>query len=249
MYDKRLDANKIKIKESLDVTKIFIKNEVIKLEDIRKRIKTFYDNFFLYFEYKRMFPSFESEYFYYILIKYLLETFDSLYDYEFLEKIILHKNLSRVTKKIKNKTIKDDIIIYYYYFAMAEEYYLEGRILNLFRYLGSNTNLNFKYDKYSIEENLVQKQIIIRENNKIIRTIENYDYYILFKEDIIDIIEDENYYFNSDLYSLKGYLINYEFKKEIGDKYWELFLNSKLVVEILENYYSNIDSKLFEDKK
>ena len=163
--------------------------------------------------------------FFYILIKYLLETLDSLYDNEFLEKIILHKNLSRVTKKIKDKSIKDSIIIYYYYFVMAEEYHLEGRILNLFRYLGSNINLNFKYDKYSIEENLVENQIIIRENNKIIRTIQNYDYYILYKEDIIDIIEDENYYFNSDLYSLKGYLINYEFKKEIGDKYWELFLN------------------------
>ena len=251
ILERSIGEKEIKIKENLDITKIFIKKETIKLEDLKKKLNEFYNDFFLFFTYKRMYPKFKTEYYYYILIKYLLDTFNFLYNFEFLSKIYLIDELKRVSKKIENNLINDEVIEAYYFFVMAEEYYLDLRFLQLFKIIGIEKNkiFNFNEDDYLISTNLEKNKLIIKKENKTIIEIDNYDSYCLVKEDILDIIEKKLFKNSECLYSLKGYLLNHELNKAFGDYCWELFLSSNLVEEIIGKFFSNLDHKIFRNKQ
>ena len=196
---------------------------------------------------------FESEYFYYILIKYLLDTIFSLYNYEVLRKITLFKNIKNVTRKIKEKQIKERVILNYYYFVITEEYYLDKRILELLIQLGDDNDeenlLNYKYNGYYLEKNINENKLIVKKENQIIYIIDNYDNYIINEKIIKEIILKNKFSKSTAIYSLKGLLLNYDFKKEDGDFYWEEFLSSKLVEEILTIYYPKIDNKIYQNKE
>ena len=238
-----------KKKEELDIKKIFPIGEEIKLNDLKIKMINFYDIFFCYFNYKRINPSFGTEYFYYILIKYIFNTFESLYNSEFLSKVSLIKNLERVTLKIKNNEISDNILTMYYFFVITEEYKIEDRILDLLQDLGENTLSNFIYQDYSIINDLNTNQLLIKQNEKTILTIDNSDHYRLYPNDIIDFIKKKKFYSYSAIYSIKGYLLNYEIDKLTGDKYWEEFLSSKIAEEIMKIYYGKFDCKIFKEKE
>ena len=137
----------------------------------------------------------------------------------------------------------------YYFFVIIKEYKIEDRILDLLQDLGENTLSNFIYQDYSIINDLNTNQLLIKQNEKTILTIDNSDHYRLYPNDIIDFIKKKKFYSYSAIYSIKGYLLNYEINKLTGDKYWEEFLSSKIVEEIMKIYYGKFDCKIFKEKE
>ena len=246
---KNIEEKDIEMKEEIDIKNIFKIGETIHLNILKQKMLYFYDIFFRYFSYKRINPSFDSEYFYYILIKYLFNTFEVLYNKEFLTKVSLIKNLKKTTLKIKNNIITDKILVMYYLFVITEEYKLNYKMLDLLKHIDKNFSSNFKYEDYSLEKDSKNNRLLIKQKEKIVFSIDNLDYYRFNEDDIIDIIEKKKFNKYQGLYSLKGYLLNYEIKKDIGDKYWEEFLSSNIVEEIMKKYYSKFDCKIFKEKE
>ena len=104
--------------------------------------------------------------------------------------------------------------------------------------------ITLRNKNYFIDNNC----LLTRENNEII--IKNIDHFSI--NEIIDLLEREKNRktFMTSLgnlyYSIKGKLMNSSFKKEDGDKFWNEFLGSKILDDIVYKLYKK--ENLFKEK-
>ena len=114
---------------------------------------------------------------------------------------------------------------------MNTQYNFESTFLNILIYEDfENKTLLPEYNKeFSLKNNkLYYKNEIVLDN------ADNYLINKMIKSEII--FKEYNDFFNF-YYSIKGILNDSLFTKEDGDKYWEEFLSSKVLDDIVQNLY------------
>ena len=216
-------------KMKFDIKKILKKNETIKVEDIKIKFSQIFEECCSFINYKNNYPDFESEFFYFNCLRYMLNTYKSLKYKRFINKLGLTESLSPLTDKIKNSKIDDYLTKFFYYYIMNTQYYLDPIYLEL---LKKNSNFKLNNDYIIKNNNLYQKT---NENEIILKEADNYL--------VNDLIEDNMLYSNKkyvvlkNYISFKGLLNNLSFKKEEGDKYWDEFLSSNMLNDLVMNLY------------
>ena len=234
---------------SLDIEPLLIEKEKVKVNDIKIKLSQIYESCCSFINYKNNYPEFESELFYFNCLRYMLDTYKILKYKRFIKKIKLTKYMSPLTDKIQKNKANYNLTKLVYYYIMNTQYYIDQKFLDLLIYEDlENKDLLPEYKKaFSIKDNkLYYKDEIILENadnyliNKMIKRN------IIFKDEI-DYIEG--------YYSLKGLLNNSLFTKEDGDKFWEEFLSSKILDDLVQNLYKkenifnqNIIKDLFKER-
>lgn len=231
--------NALEKKMNFDIKNILIKNEKIKEENIKIKFHQIYDGRFSFLIYKNNYPDFESELFYFNCLRYMLETFKSLKKKRFICKIQLTQNISSLTKRIINNQVNDNLIKVLYYFIMNSQYYLEPNYLKLLIMKSEN----FISDEYLIMNNNLYKKD--NEKEVIIENVDNYLINDIIKNDILLSKNKKNLIKN--YYSLKGFLNNIDFKKEDGDKFWDEFLSSKILDDIVKKLFNK--ENIFKQKE
>ena len=226
-------------KMNFGIKDILIKNEEIKVPDIKIQLSKIYEGCFSFLNYKNNYPDSESELFYFNCLRYMLDTYKSLKYKRFICKIQLTQNISSLTFRIKNNQVNDNLTKILYYYIMNTQYYINSNLLKL---------LILK------PENLVNNDYIIKDNNLYKKDnekevlIENADEYLIndiIKNDVLLSNNKKNLIKN--YYSLKGFLKNLSFKKEDGDKFWVEFLSSKILDDIVQKLYKK--ENIFKQKR
>ena len=218
-------------KMKFDIRNILKKNELIKVEDIKIKFSQIFEECCSFINFKNNYPDFESEFFYFNCLRYMLDTYKSLKYKRFIKKLGLTEFLSPLTDKIKNKKIDNYFTKFFYYYIMNTQYYFDSNYLKL---LMKNNNLMASND-YIIKNNNLYKKT--NENEIILEEADNYL--------IDDLIKDNMLYSNKtdeileNYYSIKGLLNNLTFKKEEGDKFWEEFLSSNILNDLVMNLYKH----------
>ena len=246
----QLNIEKINEKINLDPETIFLinnNNKKIKFSDLKMKLNNFYIIFFSFMEYKKQIPEFESEYFYYFQIKYFLDTILFLDIDKFELKILDLVDMKNLTQFIKDGQVKDINIKYYYYYAICEETELNYLVLNSIK----NFNLKsleerkeeFKNIRFDINKTKNEATFIM-EDNQI--TIQNPENLIIDEKLIIKLMNHRNVRISR---SLTYFLNNEKFSKSKGDKFWESFLKSNIVEDIIKHFYKYIPSNIFKDEK
>ena len=213
---------------------MLIKNETIKVEDIKNKFNNIFDAYCSFSNFKNNYPDFESELFYFHCIRYMLETYKELKYKRFIKKILMTDYISIITYKIKNGQIKDNLIKVFYYYIMNTQYNFKKKYLDLLKAQCMKEKTDFlENDDFIIyNNNLCSKKNI----NEIL--IENVDDYL-----INNIIEEKILYKTrkneliKNYYSIKGLLKHLSFKKEDGDKFWNEFLTSKILDGLVKKLY------------
>ena len=229
---------------SLDIEPLLIKKEKIKVNDIKIKLSQIYESCCSFINYKNNYPEFESELFYFNCLRYMLDTYKTLKYKRFIKKIKLTKYMSPLTDKIQKNKANYNLTKLVYYYIMNTQYYIVQKFLDLLIYEDlENKDLlpEYKKDFFIKYNKLYYKDEIILENadnyliNKMIKRN------IIFKDEI-DYIEG--------YYSLKGLLNNSLFTKEDGDKFWEEFLSSKILDDLVQNLYKKeniFNQKIIKD--
>ena len=230
-------------KENFKIEGLLIKDEKIKVEDIKKKFKAIFEACFSFSDFKKNYPDFESEFFYFNCIRYMLETYKELKYKRFIKKLLLTKKMEEITNIIKDGHTKDNLIKILYYYIMNTQYHLKQKYLYAFsQYKDGNSDFSENNDFIIHNNNLCSKK-----NNKEI-ILENVDDYF-----INDIIEKKILFkLNKNIliqnyYSIKGLLKHSKFTKEDGDKFWEEFLNSKILNDIVQILYNQVN--IFNQKE
>ena len=161
----------------------------------------------------------------------MLDTYKKLKYKRFIKKMSLTRYMQPLTNKIKNNDFDDDLKKILYYYIMNTQYNFESTFLNVLIYEDfENKTLLPEYNKeFSLKNNKLYYK------NEII--LDNADNYLINKMIKSEIIFKENYDFFNFYYSIKGIINNSLFTKEDGDKYWEEFLSSKVLDDIVQNLY------------
>ena len=227
--------------QKFDINNLLIKNEKINVAHIRIKFYKIYETYFSFINYKNNYPEFESELFYFHCLRYMLETYKKLLYKRFIKKILLTKSnmIIPLTEKIKNGEINDNSIKIFYYYIMNTQYYVDDKYL-----LPLKKNFIFaEFNDYIIKNNNLYKK-----NNQNEILLEHADEYL------IDEIINNNLVFSKDkindlkrFYSIKGLLKNLTFKKEEGDKFWEEFLSSKVLDDLVQSLFKR--ENIFKKKE
>ena len=171
-------------KENIDIKKFLVKNEVIKVKDIRIKFDNIFEALFTFSNFKNNYPDFESEFYYFNSARYMLETYKELNDNKFIKKIEMTDYISNLTSKIKNHQINNELVKRLYYYIMNTQYDFDEKILKLLIHYNEKEELNFLANfGYFIKDN---KLYDINDKNKIV--LENADDYLidqLIKDDIL----------------------------------------------------------------
>ena len=217
----------IKIK-NIDIEKYFPIKEKISINSLRNKIKEYSEELKYMDEYKNNFPDFESELFYHYQLGNVLSSFKELKDNKkFSQKIDMIKNINIFIQKVEENKIKDVLILRYFYFIIDVEYQLTTYIKYLLR--DYNENIIPKYNDAYVKQN--ENKLII---NDTAIEINNFDHYIITEDDVEEIKAGRlTLPLGKDYYSLKGYLPSRKFTKKEGNKFYETFISSKLLKNII----------------
>ena len=226
----------LKNKEKFNIEELLIKEETIKVKDIKNKFNIVYDKFFSFSNFRNNYPDFESEYFYYNSLRYMLETFKILKKKKFIKKIFITYMIKNFSYKIKMGKIKDKLLKVFYYYIINTQYDFDEKLLLLLDKYDENELDILKSNKnYFINNNC----LFSKKSNQII--IENIDHYSI--NEIVNFLEKNKKEkllwtsFSKIYYSIKGILMNSSFKKEGGDKFWNEFLESPILDDIVYKLY------------
>ena len=228
-------------KENFDVKKLLEKRGKVKVKDIQNVFNNIFEIYSKFSNYRNNYPDFESEYFYFNNLNYMLETFKSLGYKKFIKKIFTMRFLNKLTIKMKSGLIADKLIKVLYYYVMNIQYNFDDYFLKLLASEGTNIDQNL------LEKNnfTVKNNNLYDKNNKLL--LENVDNYLLNDLMNMDIFfEDDIDSYIDKYYSIKGLLNNLSFTKKDGDKFWEEFLLSKVLDNIVEKLYKK--ENIFKEK-
>ena len=216
-------------KMKFDLKKLLIKNEKIKVSDIKIKFSQIFEECISFINYKNNYPEFESELFYFNCLRYMLDTYRSLKYKRFIKKLVLTESITPLTDKIKNKKIDDYFIKVFYYYIMNTQYYLDPIYLKL---LKKDFNLISNKD-YIIKNNNLYKKT--NEDEIILKEVDNYLINDLIADNMLNSNKKNQIF--QDYYSIKGLLKELDFKKEEGDKFWDEFLTSNILNDLVMKLY------------
>ena len=228
-------------KQSFSLKSYFVNNHKFKVKELKEKFKKIYDNYYEFLNYRNNYPDFKSEYFYYNMLRYILENFSKLKYRRFISKINLIKSLKRTVKLMKNELIKDILIQKFFFYVINTQYILDTKFLDrLISYIPDEYDSLNHIDNFIVDK---EKNILTLKKENII--FQNYDLYkseIFTDNDLLDTVKNnnENLSVLKNFYGLKGLLFAQSFKKEIGDKYWDDFLSSKVLEDIFKLFYPKI---------
>ena len=216
---------------NFDITSLLIIGEKINVNNIKIKFSQIYEAYFSIINFKNNYPDFESELFYFNCLRYMLDTYKKLKYKRFIKKMSLTRYMQPLTNKIKNNDFDDDLKKILYYYIMNTQYNFDSTFLNLLIYedFENKTLLPEYNNEFSLKNNKLYYK------NEIV--LDNADNYLINKMIKSEIIFKENYDFFNFYYSIKGIINNSLFTKEDGDKYWEEFLSSKVLDDIVQNLY------------
>ncbi len=234
---------------NVDIAKVFIFAEIISIEELRKKMKQFYDNITFKEEKLNNIPDFQSEIFYHYELLNILETFEESNDTEFAQKIEFIKDLSDFIFNVRDNKIHDILILNYFYFIMDVENKIDID-------LRDNANhYEEKYDYKNCKFDKEKNELIITDDKK----IANFDCYKITEDNIENIKQNKMplfLIFQKRNYSLKGNLLFQKLTKKEGNEIYENFINSNLLkdifkllyeIDIISLNYKNLLIRLFQD--
>ena len=234
---------------NVDIAKVFIFAEIISIEELRKKMKQFYDNITFKEEKLNNIPDFQSEIFYHYELVNILETFEESNDTEFAQKIEFIKDLSDFIFNVRDNKIHDILILNYFYFIMDVENKIDID-------LRDNANhYEEKYDYKNCKFDKEKNELIITDDKK----IANFDCYKITEDNIENIKQNKMplfLIFQKRNYSLKGNLLFQKLTKKEGNEIYENFINSNLLkdifkllyeIDIISLNYKNLLIRLFQD--
>ena len=234
---------------NVDITKVFIFAEIISIEELRKKMKQFYDNITFKEEKLNNIPDFQSEIYYHYELLNILETFEESNDTEFAQKIEFIKDLSDFIFNVRDNKIHDILILNYFYFIMDVENKID-------KDLRDNANhYEEKYDYKNCKFDKEKNELIITDDKK----IANFDCYKITEDNIENIKQNKMplfLIFQKRNYSLKGNLLFQKLTKKEGNEIYENFINSNLLkdifkllyeIDIISLNYKNLLIRLFQD--
>ena len=234
---------------NVDIAKVFIFAEIISIEELRKKMKQFYDNITFKEEKLNNIPDFQSEIYYHYELLNILETFEESNDTEFAQKIEFIKDLSDFIFNVRDNKIHDILILNYFYFIMDVENKID---------IGLRDNANHYEEKYDYKNCKIDKEkneLIITDDKK----IANFDCYKITEDNIENIKQNKMplfLIFQKRNYSLKGNLLFQKLTKKEGNEIYENFINSNLLkdifkllyeIDIISLNYKNLLIRLFQD--
>ena len=226
--------NIIEKKENYDITKVLIKNEEIKVEDIKKKFSEIFDIYCKFINFKNNYPEFESELFYFNSLRYMLETYKELKYRRFIEKIALTVQLSPLTEKIKNNKINNILTKRIYYYIMNTQYYFDNSFLELLIDEAENDSNILENNDYIIKNNNLYKKT--DENTIVLKNVDNYLINKIIKKNIM--LQNTKDVLINKYYSIKGILNNSSFRREDGDIFWDEFLSSNILNDLVKHLYN-----------
>ena len=235
--------NVLEKKENFDINKLLIKDERIKVKDIKKKFSEIYDVFCTFINYKNNYPDFESELFYFYSLRYMLKTYSKLKYKRFIEKLQLTDEIGPITNKIKNNEIKDELIKKLYYYIMNTQYTFDNQYIKLLmEEIDEKSkilpeNCNFKI----INNNLYDKN---DENQIVLKNVDDYLINELINKKIL-LCKNRNKFIKN-YYSIKGLLKYSSFNRDDGNKLWDEFLSSFIMNDIIKNMYN--ETNIFNQK-
>ena len=147
---------------------------------------------------------------------------------------------------MKNDLIKDILIQKFFFYVINTQYILEKEYLvPLISYMPDEFDSLNHIDNFIVDK---EKKILTLKNENII--FKNYDLYqseLFLKNRLLDLVKEnnENISILKHFYGLKGLLLDQPFKKEIGDKFWDDFLSSKVIEDIIKIFYPKIINTSF----
>ena len=234
---------------NVDIAKVFIFAEIISIEELRKKMKQFYDNITFKEEKLNNIPDFQSEIYYHYELLNILETFEESNDTEFAQKIEFIKDLSDFIFNVRDNKIHDILILNYFYFIMDVENKIDID-------LRDNANhYEEKYDYKNCKFDKEKNELIITDDKK----IANFDCYKITEDNIENIKQNKMplfLIFQKRNYSLKGNLLFQKLTKKEGNEIYENFINSNLLkdifkllyeIDIISLNYKNLLIRLFQD--
>ena len=234
---------------NVDIAKVFIFAEIISIEELRKKMKQFYDNITFKEEKLNNIPDFQSEIYYHYELLNILETFEESNDTEFAQKIEFIKDLSDFIFNVRDNKIHDILILNYFYFIMDVENKIDID-------LRDNANhYEEKYDYNNCKFDKEKNELIITDDKK----IANFDCYKITEDNIENIKQNKMplfLIFQKRNYSLKGNLLFQKLTKKEGNEIYENFINSNLLkdifkllyeIDIISLNYKNLLIRLFQD--
>ena len=234
---------------NVDIAKVFIFAEIISIEELRKKMKQFYDNITFKEEKLNNIPDFQSEIYYHYELLNILETFEESNDTEFAQKIEFIKDLSDFIFNVRDNKIHDILILNYFYFIMDVENKIDID-------LRDNANhYEEKYDYKNCRFDKEKNELIITDDKK----IANFDCYKITEDNIENIKQNKMplfLIFQKRNYSLKGNLLFQKLTKKEGNEIYENFINSNLLkdifkllyeIDIISLNYKNLLIRLFQD--
>ena len=234
---------------NVDIAKVFIFAEIISIEELRKKMKQFYDNITFKEEKLNNIPDFQSEIYYHYELLNILETFEESNDTEFAQKIEFIKDLSDFIFNVRDNKIHDILILNYFYFIMDVENKID---------IDLRDNANHYEEKYDYKNCKIDKEkneLIITDDKK----IANFDCYKITEDNIENIKQNKMplfLIFQKRNYSLKGNLLFQKLTKKEGNEIYENFINSNLLkdifkllyeIDIISLNYKNLLIRLFQD--
>ena len=234
---------------NVDIAKVFIFAEIISIEELRKKMKQFYDNITFKEEKLNNIPDFQSEIYYHYELLNILETFEESNDTEFAQKIEFIKDLSDFIFNVRDNKIHDILILNYFYFIMDVENKIDID-------LRDNANhYEEKYDYKNCKFDKEKNELIITDDKK----IANFDCYKITEDNIENIKQNKMplfLIFQKRNYSLKGNLLFQKLTKKEGNEIYVNFINSNLLkdifkllyeIDIISLNYKNLLIRLFQD--
>ena len=222
-------------KKNINIKKTFALLEKIKNYLLRKKLSDYKDKLIYLDTIRNNFPDLQTELFYHYQLKNVISSFLELEnDEDFIDKKNLIQKLCIIINKVEENKIKDSLILTYFYFIIDMEYKLDPFIIKA---LNNYNEVTYKYSNANYDP--MTNELIINENNKEGKIIiNNFDLYEFTQEGIDLFLKGEiREPFPENLFSLKGYLLLRDSSKKDSNIFYEKFLPSKLVKDIIFYLY------------
>ena len=222
-------------KKNINIKKLFALGEKIKISELRKKLSDYQDILIYLDTIRNNFPDLQTELFYHYQLKNVISSFLEMEnDKDFIDKKNLIQKLCIIINKVEENKIKDSLILTYFYFIIDMEYKLDPFIIKA---LNNYNEVTYKYSNANYDP--MTNELIINENNKDGKIIiNNFDLYEFTQEDIDLFLKGEiREPFPENLFSLKGYLLLRDSSKKDSNIFYEKFLPSKLVKDIIFYLY------------
>ena len=222
-------------KKNINIQKTFVLGEKIKISELRKKLSDYQDILIYLDTIRNNFPDLQTELFYHYQLKNVISSFLELEnDEDFIDKKNLIQKLCIIINKVEENKIKDSLILTYFYFIIDMEYKLDPFIIKA---LNNYNEVTYKYSNANYDP--MTNKLIINENNKEAKIIiNNFDLYEFTQEGIDLFLKGEiSEPFPENLFSLRGYLLLRDSSKKDSNIFYEKFLPSKLVKDIIFYLY------------